>query len=71
MGETKLLQAAMRDKGYTLDRLAGEIGMSRTGLFNKIHNKTEFRVSEIHRIARILKLNKADTAKIFFTNRVE
>lgn len=71
MVNTKLLQEEMRSHGYTIDRLATEIGKSRTGLFNKIHNKTEFRLSEIDKISRVLKINKADRHRIFFANVVE
>ena len=71
MVNTKMLQDEMRNHGYTIDKLALEIGKSRTGLFNKIHNKTEFRLSEIDKISRVLKINKAERNRIFFANSVE
>lgn len=71
MVNTKMLQEEMRNHGYTIDKLAGEIGKSRTGLFNKIHNKTEFRLSEIDKISRVLKISKADRHRIFFAADVE
>lgn len=71
MVNTKMLQEAMRNHGYTIDKLAEKIGRSRTGLFNKIHNKTEFRLSEIDQISRVLKISKADRIRIFFATDVE
>lgn len=71
MINTKLLQEEMKNHGYTLEKMAAELGKSRTCLFNKIHNKTEFRLSEINEITRILKLSKAVSCRIFFANRVE
>lgn len=71
MVDTKLLQEEMRKNGYTLETLAKEIGRSRTGLFNKIHNIREFRISEINNISVLLKLKKTDVNRIFFANDVE
>ena len=39
MVNTKLLQDKMQRNGYTICGLAGYLGLSQTGLFNKIHNK--------------------------------
>jgi predicted transcriptional regulator len=66
MVDTELLQEEMRSRGYTLERIALELGRSRTCVFNKIHNKSEFRASEVNKIARVLRLSKAQTNRIFF-----
>lgn len=71
MVDTKKLQEEMKNHGYTIDKLATELGKSRTCIFNKIHNKTEFRTSEVNNISRILKINRATINKIFFANSVE
>ena len=68
MVNTKALQEEMRKCGFTLDSLAKEICKSRTCLFNKIHNKNEFKASEIHKISRIFKLKKVDINRIFFAH---
>ena len=39
MVDTKMLQEEMKNHGYTIDKLATELGKSRTCIFNKIHNK--------------------------------
>ncbi len=71
MTDTKKLQGKMREKGLTIKSLATMIGISDTGLFNKIHNRKEFLVSEVLAIARILCLSDEDVQKIFFANNVE
>jgi hypothetical protein len=68
---TSLFQDKMRRAGYTLETLSAAIGRSRTGLFNKIHNKTDFRAKEIDKISALLKLTKADKERIFFAVNVE
>ena len=68
---SKLFQEEMRKSGFTLDTLSVEIGLSRTGLFNKIHNKSEFKASEMSTIATLFKLNKAKKDAIFFAPDVE
>ena len=71
MVDTKELKKAMKKNGYTIELLAKEIGRSRTGLFNKIHNLSEFRAKEIEQIAILLKLKKTDMNRIFFAHKVE
>ena len=66
MVNTKLLQEKMKNNGFTIKELAKKIGLSKTGLFNKIHNKCEFKGSEINSIALALRLTKANINQIFF-----
>ena len=71
MTRTALLQGKMREKGYTIESLARILRLSRTGLFNKIHNKAEFLISEVRAIAESLKLTDDDVQLIFFARDVE
>lgn len=71
MVDTKMLQDKMQKNGYTLESLAAEMNLSRTGLFNKIHNLSEFRVSEINKLSELLQLKKTEMTNIFFAKRVE
>lgn len=66
MTNTAKLQAKMKEKGFTIKTLAGATGLSVTGLFNKIHNKREFFVSEVQKIGCLLKLNENEVQTIFF-----
>jgi cyanate lyase len=71
MTKTALLQAKMKEHNYTIKTLSKQIGLSCTGLFNKIHNKKEFVVSEIQLISKALDLNDREMKAIFFTQNVE
>ena len=66
MVNTKLLQDVIRRKGYTMESLSKDVGISRTSLFNKMHNKNEFLISEISTIGRCLGLSKSQFHHIFF-----
>lgn len=68
---SKAFQVEMRKNGFTLDTLSQALKLSRTGLFNKIHNKSEFKASEMSAIASIFKLSKSKKDSIFFADGVE
>jgi hypothetical protein len=69
--DSKAFQIEMRKNGHTLDSLAQVLGLSRTGLFNKIHNKSEFKASEMSAIGTLFKLSKTKKDAIFFASNVE
>jgi hypothetical protein len=71
MVNTEMLQKKMKSNGFTIESLAAHIGLSRTGLFNKIHNVREFKISEINSTAIALRLSKAELNRIFFAANVE
>ncbi|MBQ9744498.1 MAG: toxin-antitoxin system, antitoxin component, Xre family protein [Clostridia bacterium] len=68
MTKTDKLQGKMREKGYTIKSLSAQMGLSPTGLFNKIHNKKEFFISEVQVIGDVLKLSNDELQDIFFAN---
>ena len=67
MTNTKMLQGKMRTQSYTVESLAGALGMSKTGLFNKIHNIREFTVSEMLAVSDRLLLSSTEREQIFFS----
>lgn len=71
MTDTQKLQGKMRGKGFTIKSLAIRIGLSSTGLFNKIHNKKEFLASEVQIISHLLDLDDKEMRNIFFAVDVE
>lgn len=71
MTNTRKLQGVMREKGYTIEALAERIGISRTGFFNKVHNKAEFLASEVAILSDLLGISTSDMKDIFFANVVE
>ena len=66
MTKTDKLQGKMREAGMTIEKLATAVGLSRTGLFNKIHGKREFLVSEVAKICKILDIGDTEMQVIFF-----
>jgi transcriptional regulator with XRE-family HTH domain len=60
------LKSELARKGITIEQLAKMTKISRTALFNKIYGKTEFKVSEILAIKRVLDLSTERCNAIFF-----
>ena len=71
MVNTKKLQGKMKEHGFTIEAIAEGIGITTNGFFNKLHNKTEFRASEIMKLNSLLSLSADETNNIFFTEAVE
>lgn len=70
MIKTALFEEKRRQRGYTLEKMACELGISRTCLWNKIHGETQFYTGEAAKIKEMLKLSKNETINIFFGNDV-
>ena len=66
MVNTSKLQGVMRENGHTVKSLAEALGLSLSGLHNKIHNKREFLTSEVATIGKLLNLEWTDVVNIFF-----
>lgn len=65
MNNGELRVALVRNKVSNRD-LAMMIGLSEQALYNKINGMTEFKNSEIKRIAEVLNLSLQDVNAIFF-----
>lgn len=66
MTNTELLRKKIEEKGITFKFLALKIGITRESLYNKLNNTTEFKASEISRIAEVLQLTSKERDDIFF-----
>lgn len=66
MTDTDELKKLIRMRGYTLNDVSKQIGISKTTLSYKINNKVEFSVSEIKKIQTILNLTDTQRDFIFF-----
>lgn len=71
MTNTLELEIAIRRAGKTRLDVANELKISLMGFFNKLHNKTEFKLSEIVILCRFLKLTELQRNMIFFTESVD
>lgn len=66
MTNGKLLKEIAKAKQITLQELADALGITRQGLSKKIENRSEFRVSEVSKLAELLGLSEQQKREIFF-----
>ena len=66
MTDTLALDFAIKKAGFDRQKVAKSLGISMMALFNKIHNRTEFKASEIARLVDMLRLTSKETKNIFF-----
>ena len=64
MTNTNKLKAAIIGAGYTQKDIAKILGISPQGFFKKLHNKSEFKSSEIYKLCDSLSIKDKDS--IFF-----
>lgn len=65
------LDYAIKKAGLDRAEVAKGLQISATTLFNKIHNKTEFKASEIVALKKMLRLSDRQRDKIFFAAFVD
>lgn len=58
-------------KGHNISGLSSKLLMSRQSLDNKLHNKRDFKQSEILEIADFLGIDQKDIPMYFFTPNVD
>lgn len=66
MTDCVLLKQRIDESGISISFIADKIGISRETLYNKLCGKTEFKVSEVSTLARLLRLTPKEVDKIFF-----
>lgn len=66
MTDTLALDFAIKKAGFDRQKVAKSLGISMMALFNKIHNRTEFKASEIAKLKQILGLTNKQRDRIFF-----
>ncbi|WP_041137928.1 helix-turn-helix domain-containing protein [Beduini massiliensis] len=71
MTNTELLKQCLREKHFTLQKLADQLNISVSALSRKINNKNEFKSIEINAIQQILKLSDKTRDIIFFATIVD
>ena len=71
MTNTLELDYAIKRAGLDREKVAKILGISITTLFNKLHNKVEFKASEIAKLKSLLNLTKEQRDMIFFANNVD
>ena len=65
MTNTLGLDYAIKRAGLDREKVAKILGIGITTLFNKLHNKVEFKASEIAKLKSLLNLSKEQRDMIF------
>ena len=72
MTNTNLLRQKIDESGLKLQFIAEQVGISRFALLQKIENRTEFRVSEVATLCKLLGIKTmTERERIFFADKVE
>ena len=71
MTNTLELDYAIKRAGLDREKVAKILGIGITTLFNKLHNKVEFKASEIAKLKSLLNLSKEQRDMIFFANNID
>ena len=66
MTDSLELDYAIKKAGLDRQKVAGLLGVSQMAFFNKIHNRTEFKASEIVALKKLLNLSNEQRDRIFF-----
>ena len=65
------LDYAIKKSGLDRQSVAKILGISMMALFNKIHNRSEFKASEIVKLKQALNLSNEQRDRIFFAHFVD
>lgn len=71
MANTQYLREKIDNSAYTLQDVANYLGISRQGLAKKLKNNSEFKASEIKKLADMFKLTYKERNYIFFADCVD
>ena len=66
MTDTSLLNAAIAKSGISKKDLVKALGLTYAGFWKKLHNRSEFKATEIKKLQRLLGLSDAERDRIFF-----
>lgn len=64
----QLLEDKIKENGISKSSLAGELGITRQSLFDKLSGIREFKFSQIKMLSRILNLTAKERELIFFAD---
>ena len=66
MTDSELLKNKIKESGVKMYHIADVLNISRYGLLKKINNESEFKVSEVLTMAKLLQLTREEREYIFF-----
>ena len=65
MVNTELLKKKIAESGMKVKYIAVEIGLTPAGFYKKMSNESEFKVSEVVALTRVLNLSSLERDNIF------
>lgn len=68
MIDLEKLRNLIDDSGLKMNFIASELNLSRESLYYKLEGKTEFKVSEVQKLTRVLNMSNDMRNIIFFKN---
>lgn len=71
MTDTERLIDVMNASGYKRSHIAKSVGLTVTGLMNKVNNESDFKALEIKKLCELLDLSISDKEAIFFADNVD
>lgn len=72
MTDTVEFDIAAKRAGLSREDIAKALGISKNGLFKKVHNLSEFKASELAKLYKLFRLDTVDSQKkIFFACEVD
>lgn len=70
MTDTCRLKKIIDSSGFRIDHIAKELDLSRQGLYNKINNRYEFKISEVEKLCKLLGISSLkEKEKIFYAKK--
>nr|DAR62025.1 MAG TPA: Protein of unknown function (DUF739) [Caudoviricetes sp.] len=70
MVNSNMLKKKIDDSGMKIKYVAVQIGLTPAGFYKKINNESEFKVSEVVALTRVLGLSSNERDEIFFGSNV-
>lgn len=69
MTDTELLKKKINESGLRFNFIAEKLGLSRSGLYQKINGNNEFTQSEIVKLCKILNIKSIQERQVIFFKR--
>ena len=68
MNNSELLMSKISDSGLKVSFIAAKLGITRSGLYKKVHNQSLFNQREIYILCQLLGIKTLEEIKAIFFN---
>lgn len=65
--QVNVIKAKIVERGESISTIASAIGLNRATLYRKLRDPDRFSVSEVKKLAKVLRLSAEEAEKIFFS----